>query len=366
MSIFTVSHPTSIPEYEPAGRIKQFLLVRGFSVDDVAVDHAHATIVCTCTTDPSAALAQYVTTYMPEEVAPQPIDLGSDATGVAPMPGGRGINGWLSSIRDAAVSIYTLMTGALTGGGAVRTVVESMPSLSVTSSGSTSVTNFPSSQPVTGTFWPTTQPVSGSIAVSNLPSVQPVSGSVSVSNQPSSLAVSNFPVTQPISGSVGITNLPATQAVSGTVGVNNFPASQAVTGTFWQATQPISGSVSVANFPTTQVVSGSLTITPPSPGISVPFTSLSIATKTAVWTPATGKKWHIRGLALSVSVAGSVSFYDGANASPVFTTPALVVGNPFVADFGDEGLESAAANNTLRIQGPALTVANGSVWGREA
>jgi hypothetical protein len=64
---------------------------------------------------------------------------------------------------------------------------------------SVSVSNFPATQPVSGTFWQTTQPVSGSVSVSNLPATQTVSGSVSVSN---------FPATQTISGSVNIGTMP--------------------------------------------------------------------------------------------------------------------------------------------------------------
>lgn len=51
----------------------------------------------------------------------------------------------------------------------------------------------------------------------------------------STVAVTNFPATQPVSGSVSVSNFPATQPVSGTVNVGNFPA-----------TQPVSGTVSVA------------------------------------------------------------------------------------------------------------------------
>lgn len=69
------------------------------------------------------------------------------------------------------------------------------------------------------------------------------------------VAVTNFPATQPISGSVSVSNFPATQPVSGSVTANagTGPASawkvdgsgvtQPVSGTFWQATQPISGTV---------------------------------------------------------------------------------------------------------------------------
>lgn len=83
--------------------------------------------------------------------------------------------------------------------------------------------------------FPATQPVSGSVSVSNLPVTQPVSGTVNVGN---------FPGTQPISGSVSVSNFPATQPISGSVSVSNFPA-----------TQPVSGSVSVSNFPSVQETS---------------------------------------------------------------------------------------------------------------
>lgn len=79
------------------------------------------------------------------------------------------------------------------------------------------------------------------------------------------VSVSNFPATQPVSGTVGVSNFPATQPVSGTVAVSNFPASQAVTGpltdtqlrasavpvsgTFFQATQPVSGTVNIGTAP---------------------------------------------------------------------------------------------------------------------
>ncbi len=98
--------------------------------------------------------------------------------------------------------------------------------------------------------------VDGAVTVSNLPAVQPVSdnggsltvdGTVAVSSLPAitgAVSVSNFPATQPVSGTVAVSNLPATQPVSGTVSVGNFPA-----------TQPVSGSVSVSNFPATQPVS---------------------------------------------------------------------------------------------------------------
>ncbi len=68
----------------------------------------------------------------------------------------------------------------------------------------------------------------GAVYVSNFPATQPVSGTVTVANPVSTVAVSNLPATQPVSGTVAVSNLPTTQAVSGTVTVGN--ASLAVTG----------------------------------------------------------------------------------------------------------------------------------------
>jgi hypothetical protein len=112
------------------------------------------------------------------------------------------------------------------------------------------VTNFPTTQPVSGTVtvlqgtspWVTsvafpaslpvtqdttpwivngsgyTQPVSGSVSVSgNVTVVQPIGTDLHTVIDSGSVSVSNFPATQPISGSVSVSNFPATQNVSGTV-----------------------------------------------------------------------------------------------------------------------------------------------------
>ena len=194
--------------------------------------------------------------------------LGTDGT-TPPTIAGTGVRGWLRGI-------YEKVAGTLSVSGAV------------------SVSNFPATQAVSGTFYQATQPVSGSVSVGNFPATQAVSGAVSVSNFPAiqsvgiaitantvtvgnaSLPVTGtfFQATQPVSATAltdgtqktQVTNFPATQAVSGTffqttqpvsgsVNVGNFPATQAVTGTFYQATQPVSGSVSVGNFPATQAIS---------------------------------------------------------------------------------------------------------------
>jgi hypothetical protein len=84
--------------------------------------------------------------------------------------------------------------------------------------GSVAVSNFPATQPVSGSVEVTNHPTE--IQISNLPATQPVSGTVTVANPVTSVAVSNLPATQPVSGSLAVTNFPATQPVSGTVTAN--------------------------------------------------------------------------------------------------------------------------------------------------
>ncbi len=145
----------------------------------------------------------------------------------------------------------------------------------ITNSPSVSVSNFPVTQPVSGSVsvsnFPTTQEVSGSVSVSNFPTTQEVSGSVNSTITNTSIAVTGdfYPTTQPVSGSVSVSNFPTTQAVSGSVNSTITNTSIAVTGDFYPTTQPVSGSVSVSNFPTTQAVSGSVNSTITNTSIAV-------------------------------------------------------------------------------------------------
>jgi len=80
-------------------------------------------------------------------------------------------------------------------------------------SGSVSVANFPSSQPVTGAFFQTTQPVSGSVSVSNFPSSQAVTGTFFQATQPVSGSVS-------VSGTATVTQQALTKGTQGSTGVS--------------------------------------------------------------------------------------------------------------------------------------------------
>lgn len=163
---------------------------------------------------------------------------------------------------------------------------------SLTVDGSVSVSNFPATQAVSGSV--TANAGTGTFAVSStqLPTAlvsdrlkvdgsgvtQPISGSISVSNFPATQAVTGtfWQATQPISGTVtantGLsqpltdTQLRATAVpVSGPLTDTQLRASAVpVSGTFWQATQPISGTVTAtqataANLNATVAGSGSFT-----------------------------------------------------------------------------------------------------------
>lgn len=174
------------------------------------------------------------------------------------------ISGSVTAVQATGTNLHTVVdSGAVTAsqptGTNLHTVVDSgtvivtqatPANLNATVIGSVSVSNFPSSQPVSGTVAVTqstypwqvdgsghTQPVNGSVSVSNFPATQPVSGTVTISNpgltdtqlRASAVPVSGtfFQTTQPVS----IASMPSTP----------------VTGTFWQTTQPISGTVAITN-----------------------------------------------------------------------------------------------------------------------
>jgi hypothetical protein len=137
---------------------------------------------------------------------------------------------------------------------------------SVSVVGSVSVSNFPSSQTVNGTVNVSTLPAieitNNSFEVSNFPATQPVSGTVAVSN--TSFEISNLPATQPVSGTVAVSSLPAIGITNTSFEVSNFPANQVISGTVDVATLPAIGiintSFEVSNFPATQPVSGSVNV----------------------------------------------------------------------------------------------------------
>jgi hypothetical protein len=114
--------------------------------------------------------------------------------------------------------IFVNATGTVELGATTLSALEN-----ITVSGSVSVSNFPATQAVTGTFWQATQPVS----IATMPTT-PVTGTF-------------WQATQPVS----IATMPTTP----------------VTGTFWQATQPVSGTVTIQDGGNTITVDGAVSAT---------------------------------------------------------------------------------------------------------
>lgn len=142
-------------------------------------------------------------------------------------------------------------------------------------SGSVSVSNFPSSQAVTGTFWPTTQPVSGSLTCNagtslNTSALSTESTLSTLSGKIPTLTLSGDRLKVDVpAGSAGLTDTElrasavpmslatvpthaVTQSGTWTVQPGNTANTtawkvdgsavvQPVSGTFWQVTQPVSG-----------------------------------------------------------------------------------------------------------------------------
>lgn len=114
---------------------------------------------------------------------------------------------------------------------------------------------------------------SSSVTVTNFPATQPVSGTLTCNAGSGTLDVSG-PLTDtqlratavPVSGSVNVLNFPGSQVVSGTVSVSNFPATQPVSGTLTcnagTGTLAVSGPLTDTQLRATAVpVSGTVSVT---------------------------------------------------------------------------------------------------------
>jgi hypothetical protein len=151
--------------------------------------------------------------------------------------------------------------------GPIDVIVDNIVPVTQSGAWTVSVSNFPATQPVSGTVT-ANQGTAGSsswlVDVTNFPSSYPVTGTVTVlqGTSPWVTSVSNFPATQPVSGTVTTLQGTSPWIVSGTIttspnvnvhdGSGNAIASTGtslnvdvtntvpVTGTFFQTTQPVS------------------------------------------------------------------------------------------------------------------------------
>ena len=274
--------------------------------------------------------------------ATQPVSAAS-----LPLPAGAATAANQSTANTALAAIQASVGGTLivNGSGVTQPV-----------SGSVSVSNFPSTQAVTGNFWQATQPVSGTVGVSSLPALPAGSNAIG------SVSVSNFPATQPVSGSVAVSNFPATQPVSGTVGISGTVP---VSGTFWQATQPVSGSVSVSNLPAVgqTTSSASLPVVLASDQGALPVTATALPLPSGAATAANQSTANTALAAIQSSVAGTLTVNGSGVTQPVsaaslpLPTGAATAANQSTANTSLAAIQSSLSGSLAVV--PAAP-ANGS------
>lgn len=83
------------------------------------------------------------------------------------------------------------------------------------------------------------------------------------------------------------------------------------------------------------------------------FVTLSTTTETAVWTPATGKKFVVTDLIISGTTTATVALRDGTAGSTILIVR-LAAGYPLMKDF-DTDIFSGAINRILTAQTSAAT-----------
>lgn len=141
-----------------------------------------------------------------------------------------------TTVQPVSLAVAPTTTVIQPTGTNLHVVVDAAPSTPIT--GTVSVSNFPATQPISGT-------VTANAGTGNFIVAQATAANLNATIT-GSVSVSNFPVTQPISGTVAATQSGAwSSTVTQTTGTNlhvvvDTAPTTAVTGTFFQATQPIS------------------------------------------------------------------------------------------------------------------------------
>jgi hypothetical protein len=185
---------------------------------------------------------------------------------------------WVDSITAWGGGTLGAMAAYGTSPGAVLVPgVNAFVTNTVGVSGTVSVSNFPATQPVSGTVTANqgTTPWADNVTQFGSSNVVTGTGASGLGIPRVTVSSDSFPATQPISGTVSVSNFPSTQAVSGTVGVSSLPSIPtgannigAVTIANLPATQsvlvtngpfnPVKVTANVTNFPATQAVSGTV------------------------------------------------------------------------------------------------------------
>jgi hypothetical protein len=203
--------------------------------------------------------------------------------------------------------------------------------------GQVEVTNWPSTQTVsgtvnatcsgtvavTGTFWQNTQPVS----LSSCP--LPTGAATSAAQGTGNTSLGNIDTKTPALGQATMANsrpvvIASNQSavpVSGTF----WQATQPVSGTFWQATQPVSGPLTDAQLRAAPVpISGNLTSAPQPSTLCVTATGAAAAAVTLTLPAIAGQFHYIT----SIQINGYATAAVTGTATPVLVTSTNIPGNP--------------------------------------
>jgi hypothetical protein len=171
-------------------------------------------------------------------------------------------------------------------------------------------------QGIQGTTGGVPVPVSGSVSVSNFPATQPVSGTVAVTQSTSPWIVSGSG-TFTVGGTVAVSNFPATQPVSGTVTANagtGFPAVAAAGSGSAVSVITVQGNAAGTPIPVTLGASPSFNIAQNSSGSTVltqcdssAVINVGSVTTAVIINGVSGKKLHICSFSMTVGNAGTTA-----------------------------------------------------------
>jgi hypothetical protein len=96
-----------------------------------------------------------------------------------------------------------------------------------------------------------------------------------------------------------------------------------------------------------------------------PVNVLAINPEATIWTPATGRRFRLRGWLLTASVAGNILLRDNTAGTLIAVVPIGTAGVAIAAPDLGQGIPSLAPNNVLTATGPAASTGSGIVFGTE-
>lgn len=128
-------------------------------------------------------------------------------------------------------------------------------------------------------------------------------------------------------------------------------------------TLPIDGALQ-ANAQFAPAYNGSTPALPREADVFKPIALSSGTAETTVWTPASGKKWHLLRMDLTASAQTVLTFKDNTAGTTVLVVE-LAANTPRAIDLGRIGLVSGAADRVLTVTRGTAAILNGFVAGNE-